>query len=69
MEENGMPYGNHLEFVIFQWTDDRSCMENCVVSYIYRKFSSFFYQTAMSNITTCCHTSVQVNDVSDFNVF
>ena len=44
-----------IRIVIFQWTDDRSCMEDCVVSYIYRKrTSSYFSICNKSGVSVLC---------------
>ena len=48
----------HLEFIVFKRSDNRTRMENRIISYIYRNFSSFFYDTAVCYITACCHASV-----------
>ena len=52
------PDGYHLEFVVFQRTDDRSCMENGCVSHINRKFSSGFHQSSVCNVSALTATPI-----------
>ena len=59
----------HLEFIIFKRSDNRTRMENRIISYIYRKFSSLFNKSSVGNVTACCHASVKINNISDFNIF
>ena len=54
----GRSYRNHLKLIILKRADDRTCMENCSVTYINRQFTASLYQATVCHVTAGSHASV-----------
>ena len=60
--------GDHLKFVVLQWTDDGTRVKDGIIPDIYGNLSSLFDNAAVSNIAAGREAARQIQDIANLNI-